>query len=301
MTAGRTGSSGSFGGSAAIGGTSQQPSASGMGAAGTFAADSGGTAAVGGRTGGGSAGSGTANPGIFELPPLNGGLDYQLGGAYPPASGVMIVSRDRQEQPAAGLYNICYVNGFQAQQSENDFWLKQHPELVLRDSGGQPVVDKDWNEMLFDVSTAEKRSALAAVQAEWIAGCGRAGFQAVEIDNLDSYSRSGGLLKQENAIAFLKLLSDAAHTHGMAIAQKNSSELVSHRAEMGTDFVVAEECNRYQECDDYRDGYQDHVLVIEYRRSDFESGCSKYPQLSIVLRDVDLLKPGNAAYVFEGC
>jgi len=250
---------------------------------------------------GGSSGKPASFGGALTLPPLNAGLDYQLGGPYTPAASVKIVSRDRKAQPAAGLYNICYVNGFQAQQEENDFWLKEHPELVLRDGAGKPVIDADWDEMLFDISSADKREALGLVMAEWIAGCASAGFDAIEIDNLDSYSRSNGRLKEQDAVAFVRILADAAHAKGLAIAQKNATELVSRRAEMGTDFVVAEECNRYQECDDYRDGYGDHVLVIEYRRSDFQAGCAAYPQLSIVLRDVELVKAGQAGYVFEGC
>jgi len=240
-------------------------------------------------------------PGTFSLPPLNGGFDYQLGGAYAPAAEVTVVARDRTAKPAPGLYNICYVNGLQAQPGDEDFWLSQHPDLVLRDQSGEPVIDRDWNELLFDVSTADKRTRLAAIVSEWIAGCGSAGFAAVEVDNLDSYTRSGGLLKQQHAVEFVRLLADAAHAHGLAIAQKNASELVPRRAEMGTDFVVAEECNRYAECDTYRDGYGDHVLVIEYRRADFESGCAAYPQLSIVLRDLELVPEGQSGYVFEGC
>lgn len=294
----RAGSLAAVGGAGAGG----APARAGTGAAGR-AGVGGKLAAAGGGSGqpaGGSAGK-AADPGTVELPPLNAGLDYQLGGGYAPADSVKIVSRDRKDKPAAGLYNICYVNGFQAQQEENDFWLKDHPDLVLRDQAGKPVIDQDWNEMLFDVSTAAKRDALAQVMGEWIAGCAQAGFAAVEVDNLDSYSRSGGRLKEDDAVTFVRLLADSAHAHGLAIAQKNASELVGRRKEMGTDFVVAEECNRYSECDDYRAGYEDHVLVIEYRRSDFQTGCGKYPQLSIVLRDVDLVKPGDSAYVFDGC
>lgn len=71
--------------------------------------------------------------------------------------------------------------------------------------------------------------------------------------------------------------------------------------ELGTDFAVPEECNRYSECDVYTSGYGDHVLVIEYRRADFSTGCASYPNLSIVLRDRNLVTPGNAAYVYDGC
>jgi hypothetical protein len=255
----------------------------------------GGSGAGGARssTSAANGGSSAANAPKTELalPPVDALFDYQLGGAYTPGDGVKIVSRDRTAAPAAGLYNICYINGFQAQQAENDFWLNDHPELVLRDSSGEPIIDKDWDEMFLDISTAAKREALAGIVGGWIAGCGKAGFDAVEIDNLDSYTRSGGQLKEQNAVDFVKLLADTAHKNGLAIAQKNSSELVRRRAEMGTDFVVAEECNRYR----------DHVLIIEYRREDFEAGCATYPGLSIILRDLNLVKKGESAYVFEGC
>ncbi len=240
-------------------------------------------------------------PGDFELPPVNAGLDYQLGGYYPPPSGVQIVSRDRTAPPAAGLYNVCYVNGFQSQPGDEDFWLVDHPSLVLRDASGDPVIDVDWDELILDVRTETTRAGLAAIVGEWIAGCAADGFDAVEIDNLDSYSRSGGLMTEDQAVLYMRLLSDAAHAAGMAIAQKNSADLVARRSELGTDFAVVEECNRYDECDVFTGGYGDHVLVIEYRRADFTTGCSAFPSLSIVLRDVDLVTPSDGGYVYDGC
>jgi hypothetical protein len=43
------------------------------------------------------------------------------------------------------------------------------------------------------------------------------------------------------------------------------------------------------------------VLVIEYRRRDFDAGCAAYPNLSIVLRDLDLVTPAGRGYVYRGC
>jgi hypothetical protein len=242
-----------------------------------------------------------APPPAGDLPPVNAGVDYQLGGAYPPPAGVEIVSRDRNAAPADGLYSICYVNGFQIQPDEEQMWLGQYPDLILRDGNGDPVIDADWNEMLIDVSTPEKRTRVAAIVDGWIAGCAAAGFAALEIDNLDSFTRSQGLLTEDNAVAAMRLFSDASHARGMPAAQKNSAELVGRKAELGTDFVVAEECNRYSECDVYTGAYGDHVIVIEYRRVDFDAGCAAFPGLSIVLRDVDLVPMGSAGYVFDGC
>ena len=239
--------------------------------------------------------------GEVELPPPDAGLDYQLGGAYPPPDGVAIVSRDRTEAPAAGLYNLCYVNGFQAQPDAVDFWLNEHPELVLRDGNGDPVIDPDWDEMLLDTSTPEKRAGLAAIVGEWIAGCAQAGYQAVEIDNLDTYSRSDGLLSQDNAVEYMAMLTAAAHDVGLAIAQKNSTEILDRAAEMGTDFAVAEECSVYSECGDYVGVYGDAVLMIEYGQSDFDQGCADYPGHSIVLRDLYLSTPGSGDYVYDAC
>ena len=239
--------------------------------------------------------------GALVLPPLDAKLDYQLGGAYTPPAGVKIVSRDRTASPGAGLYNICYLNGFQIQPDELTMWMAQYPDLLLRDAANALVIDTDWNEVVIDTSTPAKRTELAAIVKTWIDGCKQAGFAAIEIDNLDSYARSKGLLVPDNNVAAVRLMADAAHAAGIPIAQKNSSELVPRKAEMTTDFVVAEECNRYTECDAYRAGYGDHVLVIEYRRQDFTAGCAAYPALSIVLRDLNLVTPADAAYVYDGC
>jgi hypothetical protein len=237
----------------------------------------------------------------LTLPPANGKFDYQLGGAYTPPTGTAIVTRDRSAAIATSLYNICYVNGFQIQPDETSFWMTQHPDLMLRDSGGNLVVDTQWNEVLIDVSTSTKRDAVAAIVGGWIDGCKSAGFDAVEIDNLDSYSRSGALLTQDNDVAAMSLFSAAAHADGLAIAQKNSVEFVPRKSELGTDFATAEECDRYSECDGYVTGYGDHVLVIEYRQQDFTTGCAAYPNLSIVLRDVDLVPAGASGYVYDAC
>src|SRR5690349_4243867 len=80
-------------------------------------------------------------PALGALPPVNAGVDYQLGGAYPPPAGVEVVSRDRNAAPAAGIYNICYVNGFQIQPDEEQMWMDQYPDLILRDGNGDPVID----------------------------------------------------------------------------------------------------------------------------------------------------------------
>ncbi|MFF8726725.1 endo alpha-1,4 polygalactosaminidase [Streptomyces sp. NPDC015171] len=236
-----------------------------------------------------------AKPAAVRLPPRHAGFDYQIGGAYPPPSGVRIVSRDRSDAPAPGLYNICYVNAFQAQPAERSSWP---PDLLLRDAHGKAVIDEDWNEALLDLGTPAKRERVARRVNRWIDGCADKGFDAVEPDNYDSYTRSHGLLGAGDATAFMALLSRHAHARHLAIAQKNTSELAGQRKRAGLDFAVAEECGQYDECEVYAKAFDDRVVDIEYTDGGLRAARARWgDRLSIVRRDRDVTKPGNAAYV----
>lgn len=235
------------------------------------------------------------------LPPAGAGLDYQLGGAYPPDPDVGVVVRDRAEAPAPDRYSVCYVNGFQSQPDEAAFWLDDHAELLLRDGDGVPLVDPEWpDEYALDVSTAEQRAALLAIVGPWLDQCAEAGFDAVEVDNLDSYTRYDGL-DEDDAVAFAAALAERAHAAGVAIAQKNSAELLGRRDETGFDFAVVEQCSEFDECGAFASAYDGSVLVVEYDETAFAEGCDRFPELSIVLRDPLLVRPGDTGYVRRSC
>lgn len=238
----------------------------------------------------------------MPLPPAGAMFDYQLGGAYPPPAGVEIVTRDRAAEPASGRYSICYVNAFQAQPDDLAWWQAEHADLLLTDDAGEYVVDAEWDEVLLDTSTRAKRSALAGIVGEWIADCADRGFDAIEPDNLDSWTRSGGLLSEDAALDYVALLAQQAHDGGLAIAQKNTPELGERGRSAGLDFAVAEECGRYDECAAYTDVYGDHVIVVEYREPDFDLACARWGEsLPIVLRDLDVSPSGSPGYVFAAC
>ncbi|MBI0299752.1 endo alpha-1,4 polygalactosaminidase [Streptomyces sp. PRKS01-29] len=233
------------------------------------------------------------------LPPVHGGFDYQIGGAYTPPKGVDIVSRDRGDSPADGLYNICYVNAFQVQPGERDQWPD---DLLLRDRDGDLVIDTKWKEPLLDIRTAEKRERVADKVDGWIDGCADKGFDAVEPDNYDSYERSKKLLTTAHAKAFMALLSEHAHGQGLAIAQKNTAELLPDREAAGLDFAVVEECGEYDECGEFATAYDDHVVVVEYGDEGFAAACEGWgDRLSVVRRDEDVSPAGDDGYVRETC
>ncbi|WFR67371.1 endo alpha-1,4 polygalactosaminidase [Curtobacterium flaccumfaciens] len=239
--------------------------------------------------------------------PTSGLPDYQLGGAYTPPDAVTIVERDSTAEPADGTYGICYVNGFQTQPGDADAWLADHPSAVLRDDDGEPVSDPGWpDEMLLDTTTGAKRAEIVRVLTKSIARCADHGFDAVEFDNLDSWTRSHGALTRAGNLALAKALVDAGHGHGLAVGQKNTPQLgASGRKTTGFDFVVAEECVQYRECAAYTKAYGKRAIDIEYSdttKRSWSSICAEHDRPAMtILRDRDLVTPSDDDYVFEHC
>ena len=242
----------------------------------------------------------------YALPPANGQFDYQIGGAYAPSSTVKIVDRDRLEAPAAGKYDVCYVNAFQTQPDDASWWKTNHDDLLLKKANGSYVVDSAWNEMLLDTSTAAKRTALLAIVGGWIDGCKASGYHAIEPDNLDSYSRSAKRLTKQNNIDFAKLLVARAHADGLAIAQKNDSSIAPNGKSIGFDFAIVEECQVYDECDEFTATYGAQVYEIEYTdnggTANFTKACNaRGATTSVIYRDRDVVPKGASGYVYKFC
>ncbi|MEU6344713.1 endo alpha-1,4 polygalactosaminidase [Streptomyces sp. NPDC046977] len=107
------------------------------------------------------------------------------------------------------------------------------------------------------------------------------GFQAAEPDNLDSFERSRGPLTPAQNAAYARLLVARAHAAGLAVAQKNTAELLPRRADVG--FDVAEECG------DHAAAYANRVLVVARTAAGFGRTCRRRGgRLSVVPRDRDV-------------
>ncbi|RNF92758.1 endo alpha-1,4 polygalactosaminidase [Streptomyces botrytidirepellens] len=243
-------------------------------------------------------GTTTTNEPKVKLPPVGAAWDYQIGGAYEPPKGVEIVSRDRADDPAPGLYNVCYVNAFQTQPDE-----KWPSRLLLHDTKGEVVEDPEWDgESVLDITTAAKREEAAEKVGAWFEECADKGFDAVEPDNLDTFTRWPDLLTADQATAYVSLLAKRAHDLGLAIAQKNTGPLATRRATAGLDFAVVEECGRYDECGAFAKPYKDRVVVVEYEDKGMAKACDDFgDRLSVVRRDRDVSTPDDDGYVRDVC
>jgi len=264
-----------------------------------------------------------ASGGTWTLPPVNGKWDYQIGGPYTPTAGVLVVSRDRTVAPVAGKYNICYVNVGQTQPDGGTpnanaygttaWWLANHPNVILRDANGNPIIDPVWNEVVFDVRTAAKRTELVSVIQPWFLQCKNDGYDAIEPDNIDLEVRSSGLETHPQVREYLKLLVTYAHSIGLAIGQKNAVTDDNNNPEWqtdgptfnggtGFDFAIAEECGAFTECGTFTAMYPGRVYVVEYATAGWNAACSAVGSSnSVIQRNVDVRPNTASGYVYKEC
>lgn len=252
-----------------------------------------------------------AAPPVRPLP-VTGRFDYQLGGASTPPPGVRIVARDVTDRPAPGSYGICYVNGFQTQPGQAELWRSRHPQALLRTAAGRLVTDPDWpDELVLDPATRAQREHVVAVVGPQIRDCARRGFAAVELDNLDTFTRftdrRTGLVPRAGALALARDYVVIAHRAGLAVGQKNTAELGSAgRRQVGFDFAVTEECWAFRECGAFTSVYGSRVLQIEYpdglRGTTFARVCASRDRAArTILRDRDLVPAGRPGHLYRSC
>lgn len=243
-------------------------------------------------------------------------FDYQIGGDYVPADGVAVVSRDwfaGAPLTSDGTFSICYVNAFQTQEDEvgvarpdeRSAWPR---ELVLDALGDDP----EWGgEYLVDISTAARRRQASTWVQQMVDTCANKGFDAVEYDNLDSWTRFDGTpvdgqvpFGRAEAVAYAELLTDLAHGRGLAVGQKNTPSLgrATSVDEIGFDFAVAEQCGEYDECTAYTDVFGDQVVVVEYTDAGFQRACASVgAQVAVSRRDLGVSPADSPEHRFESC
>ena len=236
-------------------------------------------------------------------PPPGVGLDYQLGGDYPLPEGAELVVRqwrDGEAEPDA--YSVCYVNAFQTEAEEG------HPDHASNWPPGTiwfEGEDPAWpGEHPVDISSNRQRRLAVEFLTARLEECVVRGFQAVELDNLDTWLRyPDAPFDRDDAVAYARLVVEEATSLGLAVAQKNTPELLDvARTEIGFGFGIVEECGEHDECQAFVDTYDGRVYAVEYTEEGLAAACAAIGDVAgVVLRDRELVTPDDPGYVHGTC
>ncbi len=177
--------------------------------------------------------SGGINVGLCERPVLGGACQrarvfsidlYDTSGSTPNAAGVRAIRH-------AGGVAVCYVDAGTWESWRPD--ASAFPTSLLGRSNGWP------GERWLDI---RQPRVLLSIMARRVALCERAGFQAVDFDNVDAYDNATGFpLTASEQLAYDRALAALAHHDHMAVGLKNDSAQAKALVSW-FDFAIDEQC-----------------------------------------------------------
>jgi endo-alpha-1,4-polygalactosaminidase (GH114 family) len=233
-------------------------------------------------------------PSYQPAPAPGSPFQIQLDGGVPTDEGAQIIEVDGQApevnsgwaaDPSA--YTVCYMSAGTLEEYRLD--ARGFSDEVMGNSL------PDWpDERYVDL---RRLDLLGPIWEARLDACAEAGFDAVDPDNIDSFANDSGFpLTEGDAIAAALWLADAAHTRGLAIAQKNAPELTPRLVDV-FDFAATEGCLTQGWCSEmapYVDAGKP-VLAIEYVEdgATLDALCSaaESAHLSLLVTTLDL--PGT--------
>ncbi|MBP7928384.1 MAG: endo alpha-1,4 polygalactosaminidase [Acidimicrobiia bacterium] len=138
----------------------------------------------------------------------------------------------------AGATVICYFSGGTHEDWRSD--ANQFPADAVGNALG------DWpGERWLDISNLD---AVGPVMANRIALAADKGCDAVDPDNVDSFTHNTGFdLTAEEQIRYVRYLADTAHNAGLMIGLKNALSIAPELAG-DVDFSINESCQLWNEC-----------------------------------------------------
>jgi endo-alpha-1,4-polygalactosaminidase (GH114 family) len=219
------------------------------------------------------------------LPEQDQRFDAQFVTPFNLVRGVDIVALDLFETSTAqvadlrarGVRTICYINAGAWENWRPD--AREYPPTAIgRAYAGWP------GERWLDVRALK---SLEKVLRNRIELCRDKGFDGVEFDNVDGYvNRTGFTLSAADQLAFNRWLAGEAHKAKLAVALKNTLELVPDLVTV-FDFAISESCFSEGSCEallPFRDAGK-AVYVIEYtnQRRKMDRYCAEAVELELQL------------------
>ena len=174
---------------------------------------------------------------------------YAANGSTPNAAAVKQIH-------ARHAHAVCYVDAGSWESWRPD--AARYPKKLLGKSNGWP------GERWLDIRA---RALLLPILDARVQKCVKAGFDAVDFDEVEGYANATGFpLTGSQQLAFNRALAQMAHTHGLAVGLKNDlGQLQALRPAF--DFAVNEQCSQFQECSTYTAWIQGGKPVVEIEYS----------------------------------
>lgn len=172
---------------------------------------------------------------------------------------------------------ICYFSAGTAENWRDDF----NQFLYPGDRSNNLLPDWD-GEYFVDTTSAHARLLMTnRMDLAVTKKC-----DAIEIDNLDTYTYNSGLpLTEATELDYITYLANAAHDRGLAIGLKNVPDLV-YKTVGGKalhtyfDFSLTEQCYQYSECDNLKAFIDTNkaVFIVEYMSNNTNFTTNVCPQ-----------------------
>ncbi|KAM0755240.1 hypothetical protein T439DRAFT_131866 [Meredithblackwellia eburnea MCA 4105] len=150
---------------------------------------------------------------------------------------------------AAGKAVVCYFSAGSYEKNRPD--SSSFNSSCYCDAGSSCKMD-GWDEWWLDIHSSDCQANLKQVMGARIALAKSKGCDAVDPDNVDSYTNSNGHGNTEaDQLAYNLWLASTAHDAGLGVGLKNSGDLLTAHTDQvvgAFDFVVVEQCDQYNEC-----------------------------------------------------
>jgi hypothetical protein len=204
---------------------------------------------------------------------------------------------------AAGATAVCYVDVGTLEQGRPDY--DKFPASVIG-----PAVQGWPGENWLLVTAANQSTILPLMQARFQSWCLAKGFDAIEPDNLDSFTNlPSGTISEADNLTYDLAIAKLAHGMSLSIGLKNllpdvSSSYVPSLLS-SFDWALVEQCYEYDECSSYSQSGSFIMLGkaawdVEYNQS---PNCTQADSehLNAQLTDLDLVDPLDTGYSYTPC
>jgi len=100
------------------------------------------------------------------------------------------------------------------------------------------------------------------------------GCDGIDPDNIDGYENNTGLnLTKADAVNYIEYMAGLAHGLGMSMGLKNGGGIVDQVLNI-TQWVIVEQCVRYNECDQYQPYIKAGKPVFQIEYNGKKKGCN---------------------------